>query len=64
VDWWTIRDKTTYDSMPEQDAIALLNRLLDVGFTVEFYAVGRIQGATSFQVRTVAVQVTRVNKGK
>lgn len=64
VDWWIIRDKTTYDPMPEQDAIALLNRLLDVGFTVEFYAVGHIQGATSFQVRTVAVQVTRVNKGK
>jgi len=35
-----------------------------VGFTVELYAEGHIQGATSFQVRTVTVQVTRVNKGK
>lgn len=64
VDWWTIWDKTTHDPMPEQDAIALLNRLLDVGFTVEFYAVGHIQGAISFQVRTVAVQVTRAIKSK
>jgi len=64
VDWWTVQDKTTLERMPEQDAIALLNRLLDVGFTVEFYAEGHIQGATSFQVRTVTVQVTRVDKGK
>jgi len=63
-DWWIFTYKDTNQWIPEQEAIALLNKLLDVGFAVEIFAEGHIQGATRFQVRTASVQVTRVGKAK
>ena len=64
LDFMIVMDKTTNKRLPEQEAILLINRILDAGFSVEFFAEGHIQGATRFQVRTVSVHVTAIGKIK
>jgi len=62
LDYWMVRDTVTGEPLSPQDAIALLNGILDAGFTVEVFTFGQLRGVEDFILIPVSAEVTRLGK--
>jgi len=62
--WWEVRDKNTNQRLPDDQAIPIINDLIDNGFEVEvsFISIGEIKGITYIWFGASSIFISRINK--
>jgi len=63
-DYWIVKDKVSGEQLPGDEAIFILNSLIDNGFKVEFYYKGKIQGIETIRLGPFIIEITRITKSK
>jgi len=62
LDFWMIKYKGTDTDVPQDDALAIINKLIDNGFDVQVWTEGYVQGFRSVMLNPLNIEVTRLSK--
>lgn len=61
---WFFTYKNTDQEIPDEEAIPILNKLLDKGFDVEFYFSGIVQGISDVWIHFYNIYISSIEKKK
>jgi hypothetical protein len=62
LDFSRIRYKGTNTDVPQDEALAIINKLIDNGFDVQVWTEGYVQGFRSVMLNPLNIEVTRLSK--
>lgn len=62
IDSWTVKYEETWEDVPEEDAVRIINNLIDNGFDVKVDIDGHTQGADYVSFWNIVFEVTRLSK--
>ena len=56
--FWKVMNKSNQQEVPEEEAIFIINKLIDKGFDIQFYFRGMLKGAPEIELCWLSLEVT------